>query len=222
MLTVSKMAQPLQDSPSSVTIIDQEMIRASGYQDIPDQLRLVPGFSVAYTRDNYYAVGYHGIADSYSRRFQVLVDGRSIYMPNYGEVGWNRLPLAIEDIERIEVVGGKYGTQDKQDGVLGNIFANVEWQAQKHWLVQGGAQMGYHYFTGFEVSPRLAISYQFNPRHTLRWAASRATRSPTFFEENGNAAFYNSAGVLIDQQVIPSDGLDPEVNTSTEIGYLGL
>jgi iron complex outermembrane receptor protein len=441
-LTVSKMAQPLQDSPAAVTIIDQDMIRASGYQDIPDLLRLVPGFSVAYTRDNNWAVGYHGFADAYSRRFQVLVDGRSIYSPHYGEVGWSTLPLAIEDIERIEVVRGpnaavyganaffaiinivsrdpsqirgrlasvlageqnmagavlrygggegdlryrlslssqhrdrfekkfvdtngsvaqyyertytrflngrwdyqlsntdelsaqigltsgdwnagrdtepletrayeprsgyaqlrfnravsadeewnvqfshsytdngqsgfvgpfgsryytadvlvypnirqwrtqldfssmrrlnpdlrlvwggelrheaveslgKYGTNDRQDGALANLFAHAEWQAGSSWLVQGGAQIGHHYFTGFEISPRLAVSYQLNPRHTLRWAVSRATRSPTFYEQDGNSALYNLGGLLVDQDIIPSSGLEPEVNTSTEIGYLG-
>lgn len=447
-LTVSRMAQPLQDSPASVTVIDQDMIRASGYQDIPDLLRLVPGFSVAYTRSNTYAVGYHGFADAFSRRFQVLVDGRSIYSPHFGEVGWGTLPLAIEDIERIEVVRGPnaavyganaffaiiniiskdpsqtrgrlasvlvgeqntagavaryggeegdlryrltlssqhrdrferlfidpeegaeelyertytrflngrwdyrlsdtdelsaqlgltdgnwnagrdtdfsesrsyeplsgfaqlrfaravspdeewavqlshnydtegkdqffapylwdqkgngdlslgdvaiannvkqwrtqldfssarrlnpamrlvwggelrheavqslgwYGTTDKHDGFLANLFAHAEWRPAADWLVQGGALVGHHYFTGFEVSPRLAVSYQLNPRNTLRFAASRATRSPTFFEQMGNAAFYRTDGVLLRQYVAPSDGLDPEVNTSVEIGYLG-
>jgi iron complex outermembrane receptor protein len=82
------------------------MIRASGFRDIPDLLRLVPGFSVAYTRDNTWAIGYHGMADAFSRRFQVLVDGRSIYSPAYGAVNWGELPLSIDDIERIEVVRG--------------------------------------------------------------------------------------------------------------------
>jgi iron complex outermembrane receptor protein len=448
-LTVSKMVQPLQDSPSSVTVIDQDMIRASGYQDIPDLLRLVPGFSVAYTRDNTFAVGYHGFADAFSRRFQVLVDGRSIYMPHYGEVGWGTLPLAIEDIERIEVVRGPnaaiyganaffaiinivskdpsqtqgklasvlageqnmagavlrygggegklryrltlssqhrdrheegfhdrtddtvphfyertytrflngrwdyqlsntdeisaqvglaggnwnagrstdslesrdyeplnafallrfgrvlgpdeewnvqlshthladgkdalvgesvlsrnknlythtedvlfdpdikqwrtqldfssarrlapdlrlvlggelrheavqgigtYGTRGKLDGVLGNLFANAEWKLDENWLVQGGAQLGHHYFTGLEFSPRLAVNYRLNPRHTLRWAVSRATRSPTFFEEKGNMSLRNAGGTVVNTEFVPSQGLDPEVNTSTEIGYLG-
>jgi len=105
-LSASRLSQPLKDAPAAVTVIDQDMIRASGFRDIPDLLRLVPGFSVAYTRDNTWAVGYHGLADSYSRRFQVLVDGRSIYSPHLGAVYWGDLPLAIEDIERIEVVRG--------------------------------------------------------------------------------------------------------------------
>jgi iron complex outermembrane receptor protein len=109
-LSVSRMSQPLNEAPAAVTVIDSDsdsdMIRASGFRDIPDLLRLVPGFSVAHTRDNTWAIGYHGMADAFSRRFQVLVDGRSIYSPHYGAVYWTDLPLSIDDIERIEVVRG--------------------------------------------------------------------------------------------------------------------
>ena len=105
-LSVSRLSQPVSEAPAAVTVIDQDMIRASGFRDIPELLRLVPGFSVAYTRDNTWAAGYHGLGDAYSRRFQVLVDGRSIYSPHYGAVYWTDLPLSIDDIERIEVVRG--------------------------------------------------------------------------------------------------------------------
>lgn len=105
-LSASRLSQPVSDAPAAVSVIDQDMIRASGFRDIPDLLRLVPGFSVAYTRDNTWAAGYHGLGDAFSRRFQVLVDGRSIYSPHYGAVYWADLPLSIDDIERIEVVRG--------------------------------------------------------------------------------------------------------------------
>ncbi|OZA29728.1 MAG: hypothetical protein B7X93_05555 [Hydrogenophilales bacterium 17-61-9] len=105
-LSASRLSQPLNEAPVAVSVIDQDMIRASGFRDIPDLLRLVPGFSVAYSRDNTWAVGYHGMADAFSRRFQVLVDGRSIYNAGYGAVNWGELPLSVDDIERIEVVRG--------------------------------------------------------------------------------------------------------------------
>jgi len=105
-LSVSRLSQPVNEAPAAVTVIDREMIRASGLRDIPDLLRLVPGFVVSYTRDNTWAVGYHGMADAFSRRLQVLVDGRSIYSAAFGAVQWQELPLAIDDIERIEVVRG--------------------------------------------------------------------------------------------------------------------
>ena len=105
-LSASRLLQPQQEAPAAVTVIDQEMIRASGFRDIPDLLRLVPGFSVSNYAGNIPVVTYHGMSDAYSRRMQVLVDGRSIYNVGFGQVNWRDLPLAIEDIERIEVVRG--------------------------------------------------------------------------------------------------------------------
>ncbi len=105
-LSASRLLQPLNEAPVAVTVIDQDMIRASGFRDIPDLLRLVPGFSVAYTQFNTWTGSYHGLGDGFFRRFQVRVDGRSIYSPHNGAVYWSDLPLAIDDIERIEVVRG--------------------------------------------------------------------------------------------------------------------
>ncbi|NWG86824.1 MAG: TonB-dependent receptor plug domain-containing protein [Hydrogenophilaceae bacterium] len=105
-LTVSRLAQPAREAPAMVTVIDRKMIEASGYTNIPDLLRLVPGFQVSYVHSWQPVVTYHGISDGNSRRLQVLVDGRSIFNPAFGQVDWRELPLALEDIERIEVVHG--------------------------------------------------------------------------------------------------------------------
>jgi iron complex outermembrane receptor protein len=440
-LTVAKLPQPINETPASVTIINQAMIQASGFRDIPDLLRLVPGFSVAYTRNNTWAVGYHGLADAYSRRMQVLVDGRSIYGPHLGQVDWGTLPLAIEDIERIEVtrgpnaaiyganafvatinivsktagqvpgglvsaqlgeqdmaglvlrygggegdlryrvtlsgqrrdrfedtfndplgksggtyleksrtrffngrwdwqrtntdelsvqvgltagdwdqgivgnsfeaqqvsprtyvIQGKYrraisadeewslqaytgyaksgdpytveglpapvndvviygrveqwrdnlefesrraigadwrlvwGAQLQHDavrsqdvypdgqiheGTLGRTYFNTEWRASPHWLIQGGAMLEDHYFAGVTLSPRIAATWLLSPDHSLRASVSRAYRAPTFFEQEGGLAYYNSDGVLLDRITVPSNGLDPEAILSREIGYVG-
>lgn len=42
--SVSRLPQPLADAPGSVTVIDREMIRASGMRNLNDIFRLVPGF----------------------------------------------------------------------------------------------------------------------------------------------------------------------------------
>ncbi len=109
-LTVSRLSQPLSDSPSAVTIIDRETIRASGVIDLPDVFRLVPGFYVAtnagYVHNTNHVVSYQGMTSSYAARMQVLIDGRTVYEPLYGGVQWSELPLAIQDIERIEVTRG--------------------------------------------------------------------------------------------------------------------
>jgi len=449
-LSASRLSQSVSEAPAAVTIIDQDMIRASGFRDIPELLRLVPGFSVAYTRNNTWTAGYHGLADAYSRRFQVLVDGRSIYSPHYGTVYWTDLPLSIDDIERIEVVRGPnaaiyganafvaviniitktaaqvpgefvslqageqdmrgmtvrhgggdasmryrltasaqqrdrferdvtykpsnshdngryfeatqtyfvngridrqlspdsdlmaqfglskgdwnagretdnplavlepteqdsralylqlayhkvvspqrewrvqaYHTQNRFDadtlahlvvenyafndfinvdqyllqtrsnielqvneqwrpdlrgvwggevrqetvkspqnynsdktlrGELARVFGNLEWRANESVLLQGGAMLEHHYFTGADISPRAAVNFTLLPGHVIRLGVSRASRSPTFFEEEGNQVFVLQSGEVADTETVPSEGLDAEHVISREIGYVG-
>lgn len=441
-LSVSRMSQPLNEAPAAVTIIDRDMIRASGFRDIPDLLRLVPGFSVAYTRDNTWAIGYHGMADAFSRRFQVLVDGRSFYSAAYGVVNWGELPLSIDDIERIEVVRGpnaatfganaffaviniitkeavqvpgtfaslQYGdqgmagvtlrhgggegdlnyrltfsaqnrdrfetdvvdgaaigklfeesrtyflngradyrlsatdelsaqfgasvgdwqagrlyspprpdhfleprqqdvdtqyaqvkfrralgvddewslqfyhsrhnldapsrldaygltiigdqdalqtrtnlefqantriapdvrmawgaelrreavqsalyfdTDDTRQGVLGRVNANLEWRTRPDLLLQGGAMLEHHYYTGFNVSPRLAVNYDLAPDHTLRLNVSQAYRAPTFLEQDGHYVYRSTTGLAVDIIGISPNDLLPERIRSHEVGYVG-
>ncbi len=104
-LTASRLAQPLMDAPNSITVIDRKLIEASGYHNLSDLFRLVPGMFVGQEKGWFHNVS-RTFADSYSRRLQVLVDGRSVYLPSIGGVRWDALPIAIDDIERIEVVRG--------------------------------------------------------------------------------------------------------------------
>ncbi|MHB1213592.1 MAG: TonB-dependent receptor plug domain-containing protein [Thiobacillus sp.] len=449
-LSVSRLSQPVTEAPAAVTVIDRDMIRASGFRDIPDLLRLVPGFTVAYTRDNTWAAGYHGLGDAFSRRFQVLVDGRSIYSPHYGAVYWSDLPLSIDDIERIEVVRGpnaaSYGANSfaaviniitktpaqvpgefaslqlgeqgmrgltvrhgggdasmryrltasaqqrdrferditektfssgdngqyfeasktyfvngrmdwqlspksdamaqfglsqgnwnagrrvdepraaleplEQDsralylqfayhkvvsprrewrvqayyarnrfdanalvpivyggtdygvvevnqyllqtrsnielqvneqwmpnlrgvwggevrhdtvnspenyhsgrtlrGSLARVFGNLEWRPAARVLVQGGAMLEQHFYTDTDISPRAAVIFTLTPGHVIRLGVSRAFRSPTFYEEEGNKTLLQASGGVADVVTVPpSGGLDPERILSREIAYVG-
>lgn len=103
-LTASRIAQSPFDAPAPVTIIDQEMIRASGFTEVHDLMRLVPGFLVADWPSGPPMVVNNGLGDANSRRLQVLLDGRSVYSPFDGKVDWTSLPVRVDDIERIEVV----------------------------------------------------------------------------------------------------------------------
>jgi iron complex outermembrane receptor protein len=69
-------------------------------------MRLVPGMYVGFQDANNPVVTLNGTADQFTRRMQILIDGRSVYMPPFGGVNWADLPLLTEDIERIEIVRG--------------------------------------------------------------------------------------------------------------------
>ena len=105
-ISPTRLAQPLNESPVSTTVIDRQMIDASGAQNIPDILRLVPGFTVGYLNGNSPVAAYHGQSGRLSKRIQLVIDGRSVYLPTQAGVSWSDLIINIEDIERLEIVRG--------------------------------------------------------------------------------------------------------------------
>ena len=124
-LTVSRLAQSKQDSPSAVTVIDREIIRASGIVDIPELFRLVPGFYVGKNAGFIYnanhVVSYHGMASAYAGSMQVLINGRSVYSPLFGGVNWSELPITVDDIDRIEITRGPNAASYGANSFLGVI-----------------------------------------------------------------------------------------------------
>ncbi|HDS1734519.1 TonB-dependent receptor [Pseudomonas sp. BP8] len=105
-LTATRLKQSPAAVPGSMTVLDSELIRASGARDIPELLRLVPGMMIGYGAGNQPTVNYHGSNVSEARRMQVLIDGRSVYRAGLATVDWSDIPVALEDIERIEVFRG--------------------------------------------------------------------------------------------------------------------
>lgn len=105
-LTATRLKQSPAAVPGSMTVIDSELINASGARDISELLRLVPGMMVGNISGNQAVVNYHGTNASEARRLQVLIDGRSVYRAGLATVDWSDIPVAVEDIERIEVFRG--------------------------------------------------------------------------------------------------------------------
>ena len=107
-ISVSRLAQPLADTPGAVTILAREFIRMTGARELIDVLRFVPGFqtTTSYEADATTAT-YHGRNDDFPNRIQVLIDGRSVYSTLLqGSVGVGWQLVALDDIERIEILRG--------------------------------------------------------------------------------------------------------------------
>lgn len=120
-LSGSRLKQTVAQSPVAVTVIDRQMIETSGAREIPELLRLVPGFIVGHKSGNDPHVTYNAISEPFSRRMQVMVDGRSVYTPTFGGVPWPSLALDINDIERIEVIRGPNAAAFGANAFLGTI-----------------------------------------------------------------------------------------------------
>lgn len=105
-LTATRLRQPKTKVPASVTIIPGDLIHQLGITSIWDVFHLVPGMTVAFVASNKPAVSYHGTVAGAQRRLQVMIDGRSSYNIDLADVNWHTLPVALENIERIEITRG--------------------------------------------------------------------------------------------------------------------
>ncbi|MDO8959287.1 MAG: TonB-dependent receptor [Rhodocyclaceae bacterium] len=121
-LTVSRLAQPLAETPGAVTIIDREIIRRSGAREVADLLRLVPGYLVSGRNGANPSATYHAPLDDYGVRNLVLIDGRPVYSTFYiGGTHQGMMGVLLEDIERIEVLRGSNSAAYGANALFGVI-----------------------------------------------------------------------------------------------------
>jgi iron complex outermembrane receptor protein len=121
-LTVSRLAQSLNETPGAVTVLDRETIRRSGARELADVLRLVPGYLVGGFNGANPGVAYHAPIDELGARNLVLVDGRSVYSSYYqGDTHKGMMGVLLEDIERIEVLRGSNSAAYGANAMFGVI-----------------------------------------------------------------------------------------------------
>lgn len=132
-LSVSRLAQPLNEVPGAVTVIDRELIRRSGAREVAELLRLVPGFLFTRRNGANSLATYHGALDVYGARMQVYVDGRSVYSSFYlGDTHRGLQGIVLEDIERIEVLRGSNSASYGANAYLGVVNIITRHAADTH------------------------------------------------------------------------------------------
>ena len=108
----SHFPQQIANAPTSVTIIDRDMIEASGALEVVDLFRLVPGFQAFYGSEGYGTINYHALPHQFANRLEVKVDGRSVYESMFNIVIWQTLGIELDDIDHIEVIRGPNAASD--------------------------------------------------------------------------------------------------------------
>jgi len=120
-VSATRLKQKITNAPVSVTIIDSEMIKASGALEIHELLRFVPGYFSYSVSGNQYAVTSHFGANDLPSRLEVRIDGRSVHQPMFDTVDWASLGLDVLDIDHIEVVRGSSASVYGSNAFLGAI-----------------------------------------------------------------------------------------------------
>ncbi len=125
---------------AAIFVITQEDIHHWGATNIPDLLRMAPGMDVTQINANTWAISVRGFNSQFSGKLLVLIDGRAVYTPLFGEVSWDTQDVSLEDIERIEVIRGPGGAiwgANAVNGVI-NIITKKAGDSLGTMLVGGG------------------------------------------------------------------------------------
>ncbi|OAN92837.1 TonB-dependent receptor [Marinobacter sp. EhC06] len=120
-LTTTRLRQSKLRVPGTTTIITGDMIRDLGIMNLVEAFRLVPGMVVGHWGSTNPVATYHGTSQYEQRRLQVQIDGRTAYRISLADVDWLGMPVALENIERIEVSRGPNSAAYGINAFLGSI-----------------------------------------------------------------------------------------------------
>jgi iron complex outermembrane recepter protein len=172
-VTAIRHEQPISEAPSNVYVITEEDIRHSGATDVPTLLRRIPGIEVIQMTAAHFDVSARGDDQPRANKMLVLVDGRSIYLDEQGEVLWKMIPVTLAEIKQIEVLKGPasalYGF-NAFDGVI-NIITKSPEEMAGATLQFGGGELDT--FTGSAIaagrSGRLGYRLSFGWDQNDQW-----------------------------------------------------
>lgn len=220
-LSASRLSQPLSEAPNAMTVIDRQMIKASGFRVLADVFNLVPGMYVSYYKGSQPIVSYHGSTDQYARSMQVMIDGRSVYMPPTSTVDWASLPVTLDDIERIEVIRGPAAASYGANSVHGVINIITRDAGDVHGVtvsVRRGNR-GINDVTGQFGNH----SENFDYRTTLAYSADNgydertSTHLPSFYQADMNNSNDSNQARLMNYRA--TYYANPENDFDIQLGY---
>ncbi|WP_182867928.1 TonB-dependent receptor plug domain-containing protein [Rhodopirellula sp. JC639] len=141
--SVTRQKSTIGRSPAAVFVITNEMIRRSGYQSIPEVLRLAPGLQVARIDGNKWSISSRGESGRFSDKLLVQIDGRTVYNPLFAGVLWDVQDVLLEDVLRIEVIRGPGATVWGANAVNGviNILTKPSSQTHGSYAIAGAGTL---------------------------------------------------------------------------------
>jgi outer membrane receptor for ferrienterochelin and colicins len=120
-LSVSRSAERVEETPATVTVITREQLLRWGYRSVADLLQRIAGFYVIddHVVPNVAVRGISGGLRAESGLLKVMIDGRPVqFRPTGGNwLGPELIPLSV--VERVEIIRGPASTVYGADAFLG-------------------------------------------------------------------------------------------------------
>lgn len=202
--SATRLQQTLQQSPVAMTLIDRELIRASGAVNLADVFRLVPGFQTYHIHANLFGVVSHGQGQYHPGRLEVMVDGRSVHLTLLSTVDWAALGITLDDIDYIEVVRGSNIQTQGSNAFLGaiNIVTRdpLQDQGSRISLTRGSGSLktqGYHL------------------RHSGHWGPLNVRLSANYHSNNGTGRGHDDGDSSNPEMRIEDQGEISQFNLRT-------
>jgi len=105
-VAAAKREQKISEAPAAITVLTEDDIKAAGVVSLTDAFRLVPGMEVYLINPSDPIFNARGFGTEKNNRMLVLVDGRVVANEFFGKNFIETIPVAIEDIKRIEIIRG--------------------------------------------------------------------------------------------------------------------
>ena len=207
-VSASRQTESLLDAPLSASVLTRAEIERAGCTSIMEALRLVPGMIVREESNGNYDVELRGLDNvppnapfdvTSNTTTLVMIDNRPVYSYLRGGTFWETLPVALSDVERIEVIRGPSAALYGPNAVNG-VINIITRQATKDGLYLNGAMLQGSSLT---YVSNFAVGYRFNPRWSVIASGNYESRDRTqlsYFEFNRNeyltdpAYFLNFSG----------------------------
>ena len=218
-VTPARYAQKKIKTPSSVSIITQQDIKASNAQTVPDILRTQAGLVV---RDYYgsgikVSVDLRGFGETAGSNTLVLVDGRRVNEIDLSGVDWSQIPL--DRVERIEIARGAHSVlygDNAVGGVINIITKTGEGKPRLEIEPAGGSydmnkQKVSLSGAGEELSYFLAISrhstqgYRKNSNYEANEFSAKLNYKPSDYLSLGISGGYNDSDFGLPGALLESD-----------------
>ncbi len=135
--SVSRREESLVKSPTTVTVLNRDEIARVGALTIPDLLKRIPGVQVYRTAAGNQTLSLRGMGGLVGNNVVVVLDGIPLNSPVDASVDWGGIPVAMQDLERIEIVRGPVSTiygANAYTGVISLVTSRAT-----GWSARGGA-----------------------------------------------------------------------------------
>lgn len=216
--TAGKRNQSLGQIPASVVIVSKEEIAAQGYQSVPEVLENVTGLYLF--RDYSWSGGdpILGMRGFFSQGFNndiiILINGVNMYEEYWGFYPFSRFPIAVEAIDRIEIVRGPMSVLYGSGAFFGaiNIITNAPLDSDvkddetfpKHFAVSYGSRDTRRVSGGLKYKKdRVSFSFNANMLNTDGLDQSFSRFLPDSSENNliaANLGIRNTREMLSSEQ----------------------